>query len=264
MAKTKTKQPDVVAQLRAQGVDPELIAEVERGYMREAAFTQKAQQLAAAREQLAYQLGQQGAGGNGAPKSKLETVLASLGDDENARGAAEFLRPLFQALQEDLQASTDQRVQPLLSHVQSSTRSQALDRRLETELLPQFGPGIKEHWGDLKEEMLGALDRGELVDPIGFTYRSLGADAHQLAQQHLEQQHKTQTDGTGEGFSHVKQSAPAFTGASGGQGQTLQSGGLSNGSGGTGGKPAPPPTLADQASEYLKIMSDVQSGNVRG
>jgi len=251
---------EILAQLRESGVqDDSLLNEIKRGFMREADYTQ-------AKQQLAYLAGQQQANGNGngsaAPaKSRFETVLEEMsGGSEDVRGAIEFMKPLFDAMREDFTSQQEQTVQPLLQHVSHAKDVEALERRLQTELIPHFGPGIKEHWEELKPQMITAMQR-ETVDPIGFTYRVLKDDAHELVGARMNEQKQQHSAGTGEGFARVTDRRPPFGGSAGENGsagsQASQPGTVSPGDGG--GKTPPPPTLADQAGQYLDILSKVRS-----
>lgn len=257
---------ELLERLRAAGVDAGTLREVEAGVLRQADYTRKTQEVAAMREQMAYTLGQQAAGGASAstPKSRVEQFFETLPDSEETRGAREFFMGALSAFREDMQSEQSEQIKPLLSYVNANAQAEALDQRLATELKPYFGSGIEAYWPQLREQMQAALSAKQVVDPIGFVFRSMPEKAQELMLAHRETQQEQQAASTGEGFAVIARQVPSMTAPSG----NLRNG---NGNGVTHGAPngAPSkpviPSMADLAREFMSITAEVNSGAaVRG
>lgn len=257
---------DVVELLREQGVDASVIAEVERGVLRQSDYTRKTQELSQMREQMAYLLGQQQAGGaqGSAPQSKLESYFASLPDTPEAAAAREFFMGALGAFREDFSAEQQASLKPVLNYVQATGQAQELEKRLASELKPMFGEGIMEHWPQLRDQMQQALNQGQLVDPVGFVFRHMPEQAQSLIQSRLESQQQTKVDSTGEGFASIRSGVPAMTPAGGGS-TSYRNAAPGNGAvapeNGAAKRPAIP-TVDDMRREFMAVAADVGSGNV--
>jgi len=269
---------DVLEQLRAAGTDPALLAEVQKGYMRMSDYTQKTQGLSQDRERLMYELGQRNGSQGSAPasKSKLDAFFEQLDDSEESRQARQILSGAFQAMREDVVAEQNQQLTPVVSHLRGMTQAQELDRRLESELVPMFGEGIRAHWGPLREQMLGALKQDQLVDPTGFVFRALPTEAPKLVSARMTANEQQKADDTGEGFARISTNTPSMSpsGApaapatpasipsapeSAYRGRMPQGQAVADG-----GPRAPmPPTAQELQREFMSIASDVAAGNVR-
>lgn len=250
---------ELLEKLKSLGVDPGTLQEVQSGILRQADYTRKTQELAQMREQMAYTLGQQSAGGGGAttPKSRVEQFFESLPDSEETRGAREFFMGALSAFREDMQSEQSEQIKPLLSYVNTNAQAEALDRRLSTELKPYFGNGIEEHWPQLREQMLAALSAKQVVDPIGFVFRAMPEKAQEMLLSHRESQQEQQAAATGEGFAVIARGVPSMT---------APGNGVRGGANGNGGAAAPAagrsiPTMQDMAREFMAIASEVNSGN---
>lgn len=266
---------EVLEQLRAAGVDPALLSQVEQGYMRTEDYTRKTQDLSQQRERLAFELGQRNGGGGAAPtaKSKLDVFFEQLDDSEESRQARQILSGAFEAMREDVVAEQQQQLTPVVSHLKGMTQAQELDRRLESELVPMFGEGIRGHWPQLRDQMLGALKQEQLVDPTGFVFRALPAEAPKLVHARMASNEQQQADATSEGFARISSSTPSMTptappGAPASVGlpesvyrSQVPQGGAPAAPGG--GRGAMPPSGEELKREFMTIASDVAAGNIR-
>lgn len=243
---------DVLARLRESGVPEDLLREVNDGFMRNAHYTQSMQQLAQQREQVAYTLGQQSAGGPTKSVSKLEEYFSTLPDTEAAQGAKELFLGAFGAYREDLLREQQEQLKPLLSHVGKSARSEALEERLRSELLPVYGPELQTHWPKLRESMLAALDRNEAVDPIGFVMRAMPDKAQEMMIATRTEHQQKQAAQTGEGFATIARTAPP--------GGLAAPGGARLAEGGAAERRAPVPTMALLGEEFKAIAAQVAAG----
>lgn len=254
---------DVLKQLQSYGIPANLLKEVEGGFMRNKDYTEKTSELSRAREQLAFLAGRaQGGGANGSPaapkKSHLEAAFEGLPDTEETRGAKELFMGLFSAFQKDVDESTQNRMQPVLSELSASKQAAELERRLESELIPYYGAGIRDEWPQLREQMKAALGRGEFVDPIGFAARALPAEkAQALVSSRLEADQQTQSASTTEGFVPVRREQPGLQVPNG------TPPGAPNGAPNGGRTHAGPPTQREQVADFLKIAAQVEAGGGR-
>ena len=248
---------EILARLRSAGVPNDLLEEVKGGYMRNAHFTQSMQEIARAREQLAYAAGQQASGGGQKSQSALEQFFSGLPDTEEARGAKELFMGALNAYKEDQRVEQQAQMQPLISFVGDSARREALDRRLESELRPYFGAGIDAHWPGLREKMMAALSREEVVDPIGFVFRAMPEKAQELFISSRQEQQQQQAASSTEGFANIARTSPPMSGGS--------PSGARVGSEGAGAPERKPliPTMAVLGEEFAAIQAQVLAGQGR-
>ncbi len=261
---------DVLARLRASGVDPSVIAEVQAGYMRQADYTQKTQQAAEARRQAELQaavaFGRQQAAPVAQQRTRVEQFLEGLGDSPEAGQVRAMMSEFASAFREDMQGVLGQEVAPMRQAVVGMSMGQELERRLESELIPMYGEGIRPHWPQLRAQMQADLSANRTVDPTAYVLRAMPHEAAQLlAARHLEEQQQTAA-ATGEGFASISRTTPSLGGGGGTAGgqDGYRSRGPLGRDGGASNAPLGPPTTQDLEAEFREVMSLVASGNVRG
>ena len=244
---------DVITELERMGVPSDIVSEVRNGYMRQAHFTQETQRLGQLREQAAYALGQTrgGAVGGTKPVRKVEQYLAKF-DGEDMAGVREILSGMAEAMREDMAMEQQTTLAPVVRGVQSLGWEKELDRRLESELIPRFGEGIRGEWSSLRNQMLEALGRDEQVDPTSFVFRALPDKAPQFISERMAQESKTKADGSQEGFARLSSVHPGMSprGALGGNAPAAE---------GNGHRPVPPSVL-DLQSRFEAVAAQVASG----
>lgn len=245
---------DIIAELERLGAPSNIVSEVRNGYMRQADYTRKTQEAAALREQAAFALGQArggGAVGGTKPVRKVEQYLAKF-DGEEMAGVREILSGMAEAMREDMAMEQQTTLAPVVRGVQSLGWEKELDRRLESELIPRFGEGIRGEWSSLRNQMLEALGRDEQVDPTSFVFRALPDKAPQFISERMAQESKTKADGSQEGFARLSSVHPGMSprGALGGNAPAAE---------GNGHRPVPPSVL-DLQSRFEAVAAQVASG----
>lgn len=202
---------ELIRRLEALGADTDLIAEVRSGTLRQADYTKKTQELSQLRDQVAMALGRQQAGGASAPKRKVDEYLEQF-EGEEAANVRSLLGGLVEAIRADMKAETAQELRPVVEATQSLSWSQALDQRLETELVPMYGEGIRGDWPRLKADMMQALSRNESVYPKAYVLEHMPEKAQAYIAQRAAQDTKQKSASTTEGFAKLSSSRPGMTG----------------------------------------------------
>lgn len=213
------EEPAHIAFLRSAGASEDVIKEAENGYLRQSDYTRKtqetasfrdqvAQQQAALAQQMAYLQGQAAAGGNGGPKTKLQTFLANLEQDESGKAVAPLFREFADSLQGDIVPQFDAKLQQQVAPIQQATFYDRIDKTLEQilqqELIPMYGKDVVKYWPQIKQGTLNLISQGNVhatPQQVFQTYfaddaMTLRAAKRAAAQQRQQQQSMTGFDTT--------------------------------------------------------------------
>lgn len=177
-------EPKFIAWLKSNNAPGEVIAEAEKGFLRQQDYTRKTQELSEVEKQLAYYMGRSegGGGSNGSskPKGAVDEFLDGLRGTDFGDQVLPLLEGLSKATRADIERELGQQVSAVQRDVQGVRLNSQLERYLEESMVPQFGEGVRELWPEIRSEAERRLARGEHVVPENLLWSLNPERAHDL------------------------------------------------------------------------------------
>jgi len=257
--------------LRQTNAPPHVIADAEQAEserMMQANYTQKTQALAERERQVAYALGQvqamqqnAGAAPSG-PKRHVDQAMAQFGDDEHGQTLKAVLGPLVNAIYQDVDETLGSENRQLRQALGLVVQGGQIKERLESDLIPKYGEGVREVFPALEKaarERLYQQQPVHLEQTLWDLAPDKAAEFKTRKQQNDEKQRQRQTMS---GFESMSRTTPPMAGA--GYGAYVPAPGGPGGAAGQAAGAVPAPPVWDAVREYGEIREMMASGALAG
>lgn len=195
--------------LKRMGAPQEVIQEAEQETMMQADYTRKRQeergQVSQLREQLARLEGRmQTVQDPSSGMRPTERFLARLKSDEKLAGTSDLFEEMIGAVRSELSQDYQQRMAPVMQVAAQSQIERSLEEYYKKRLEPSFGPGVREHFDAIREQLASTLAAGQSVSPEHVLWTERQSEMSGLMQKRAEQEARSQRARHTEGFTQSR------------------------------------------------------------